>query len=291
MLGSLDQHQVTAVAPGVTLSAQALEQKKAKLLEGLDKAVYVLSWSVRNARSRKNVNALRNYQRKRIQIKRIRAQLSGNTTQDDILPQEEGTEYLDPMCDPYTLVPNALIVEPHQVKDFVRQAIMNEFWTHTVQRPINFPGCRPSVGDRRSHFQPNVLVLACHITANTNPNENKFAVLSNEVPAPQSNDLQRQFQQLQSQMREIQQQLQGHGPQLESRSMHHPEGQYPRIAEPPYRAGGRSKYHASSRYVETPESLAQGEARRHTPSYHPQYDHSTLAPRRRTPPPPTHRSR
>jgi hypothetical protein len=84
--------------------------------------------------------------------------------------------------------------------------------------------------------------------------------------------------------------LQGHGPssQVGDRSRHHTQDQYPRTAGPPPRAGVGARYHAPNRYGGAPESSAQGGARRYAPSYRPQHDRSTLAPRRRSSPPPTH---
>nr|XP_051209213.1 uncharacterized protein LOC127326385 [Lolium perenne] len=117
MLGGLEQLQVTSTPKE---RVQALEHQKVDLLNELDKAAYVLSWSVRNARSRKNANALRNSKRKRSQIKKMRAQLSHAVTQADMPLQEEGSEYPDPVVEPYMVFPNPLITQPHELKESVR---------------------------------------------------------------------------------------------------------------------------------------------------------------------------
>jgi hypothetical protein len=142
MLTNFGQLRVKTATPGSCLSIKDLESQKAELLERLDKAAYVLSWSVRNARSKKNANALRNYKRKRGQIKKIRAQLSNTATQTEMSLPEEGSQYPDPVAEHYNLSPNPLMTRPHQLKEFVRQTLMNEFWTRIARRPMNFPGCR-----------------------------------------------------------------------------------------------------------------------------------------------------
>jgi hypothetical protein len=49
-------------------------------------------------------------------------------------------------------------------------------------------------------------------------------------------------------------------------------------------AGGRSMYPSHGYSSHKAESLRQGSARYHNPSYRPQYDRRTLAPRRGSPP-------
>jgi hypothetical protein len=177
--------------------SSAVESTKTKLLEGLDMAAYRLSWSVRNARYNKNANALRNYRRKRSNIKKLHAQLSDAMLKTDAPSLHDEEEYLDPINEPYVLSPAKWITRPRRMKELVRQAIMNEFWTRTLKRVATFPGCDPSIDNVLNHFNPAVLVSACHITAGDEKSENKFNVLSNEAPAPRSNDVQHQLQQLQ----------------------------------------------------------------------------------------------
>ena len=95
-------------------------------------ATYRLSWSVRNARSNKIANSLRNYRRKRSQIKKLHAQLSDDFAETDTSSLEDETKYPDRVNEPYVLSPIQWIARPHWMKELVRQAIMNEFWTCTL---------------------------------------------------------------------------------------------------------------------------------------------------------------
>jgi hypothetical protein len=220
---------------------------KTKLLEGLDIAAYRLSWSVRNARSKKNANALRNYRRKRTNLKKLHARLSSGILSSDAPPHYNDEEYLHPVNEPYILSPSQWITRPRRKKELVRQAIMNEFWTRTLKRVATFPGCDPSIDNELNHFNPSVLVSACHIMAGNDKNENKFDVLSNEVPAPRSNDMQRQLQQLQYHLRTLQQQVHGREPpsQHGGTSGHHaPLQQQVHGREPLSQHGGTSRQHA-----------------------------------------------
>ena len=70
-------------------SPKAAQPAEAKVLEALNDAAYHLSWSVSNARSRNNENALRNYRRKRSQVKRLHADLSARVSQNTSLEEKK----------------------------------------------------------------------------------------------------------------------------------------------------------------------------------------------------------
>jgi hypothetical protein len=61
--------------PEPTVQERNSESPEIKALEALNDASYSLSWLMRNARSRNNKNALRNYRRKRSNVKKLHAAL------------------------------------------------------------------------------------------------------------------------------------------------------------------------------------------------------------------------
>jgi hypothetical protein len=77
---------------------------------------------------------------------------------------------------------------------------MNEFWSRTLKRAAKFPGCGIVPCNENILLQPPMVVASYHATADSNPEENKYAKLPNEVPAPHTDQFQQQFQQLQAQM-------------------------------------------------------------------------------------------
>jgi hypothetical protein len=274
------------------LHAKQFEQ----VFNDLHNVTYKLSISMHKARSSGNANTARNYRRKRRQVKGLCAALTNRVIQDTRSEEEpHGSVYLDPVETPYVLSVKA--ERPHELKQLIRDAIMNEFWTRTMNRPAHFPGCKPL-----PLLQSTMLVSVNHITTNDNT-KNRFATLPNEVPTPHSDDLQRQFQQLQAQMMQLQQQLQGHeegthaggrpscshvNEHARSRPIHshenehyiHAGGRPSRPYENYTRTGGGSMHRTRDRYHEEPESSRQTNMRQHIPSYRPQYDQRTLAPRR-----------
>jgi hypothetical protein len=188
-------------------SPKDAQPAEAKVVEALNDAAYHLSWSVSKAQSRNNENDLRNYWRKRGQVKRLHADLSTRVSQNMSLEEEKiGSKYLDPISERYVLSVEAKW--PDTVKSLVRQSIMNEFWSRTLKRAAKFPRCSQSARTENSLLRPSVIVSVCHTTAGDESEENKFAGLPNEVSAPHTNQLQQQFQQLQAQMRQLQRQLQ-----------------------------------------------------------------------------------
>jgi hypothetical protein len=158
------------------------------VLNSLHKVAYKLSLSVRKARSSGKANTAHNYRRKRSQVKGLFSALSGRIIPNKSSDEEEPYDsvYSDPMDTPYVLSTQSK--RPYELKRFIRNAIMNEFWTRTMRRPTHFPGCKPHMSS-----QPTVLVSVNHITTNDDA-KNKFTALPNEVPAPHSNDLQQQLQ-------------------------------------------------------------------------------------------------
>jgi hypothetical protein len=169
---------------------------------------------------------------------------------------------------------------PYELKRLIRNAIINEFWTRTMRRPVRFPGCKPLIVS-----QPAMLVSVNHITTEDNT-KNKFATLSSEAPTPHSDQLQQQFQQLQAQMRQLEQQLH------DRESITHTEGGPIRRSpgRPSHESerytpvGGRFVYQSHCRSSHKAESSRQGSARYHNSSCPPQYDRRTLAPHRGSPP-------
>jgi hypothetical protein len=93
---------------------------------------------------------------------------------------------------------------PYELEGLIRNVSMNEFWTRTMRHPAHFPGCKSLIVS-----QPTMLVLVNRITTDDNT-KNMFAILSSDVPAPYSEDLQCQFQQLHAQMRQLEQKLHDH---------------------------------------------------------------------------------
>jgi hypothetical protein len=173
------------------------------VLNSLHKVAYKLSLSVCKAQSSGKANTAHNYRRKRSQVKGLFSALSDRVIPNKSSDEEEthGSVYSDPVDNPYVLSTQSK--RPYELKRLIRNAIMNEFWTRIMICPTHFPGCKPHMSS-----QPTVLVSVNHIMTNDDA-KNKFVALPNEVPAPHSNDLQQQLQQLQAQMRQLQQQLQG----------------------------------------------------------------------------------
>jgi hypothetical protein len=165
-----------------------------EVLDALHNAAYKLSLSVRKAQFSSKGNTMRNYRRKRSQVKGLYIALTNCVIQD--MPRDEEPHsfvYSDPVDTPYVLSVKEKC--PCKLKRLIRNAIMNEFWTRTMRRPTHFSGCKPPMLS-----QPTMLVFVNHIMTDDNT-KNKFATLSSEVPAPHSDQIQQQFQQLQAQMR------------------------------------------------------------------------------------------
>jgi hypothetical protein len=258
------------------------------VLNSLHKVAYKLTLSVRKARSSGKVNIVHNYRRKRSQVKGLFSALSDRIIPNKSSDEEEphGSVYSDPVDTPYVLSTQSK--RPYELKMLIRNAIMNEFWTRTMRRPTHFPGCKPHMSS-----QPTVLISVNHITTNDD-SKNKFATLPNEVPAPHSNDLQQQLQQLQAQMRQLQQQLQGREETTPTggRPNHSFCDQPYRVNEQYARTGGRYVHQPRGRYDHEVESSSrQGSMRYHNLSYHPQYDRRTPSPWRGSPPRPYYNTR
>jgi hypothetical protein len=65
-------------------------------------------------------------------VKKLHAELSAHVIQNTSLEKEKiGSEYSDPITEPYVLSVRAKL--PDEVKDLVRQSIMNGFWTRTLK--------------------------------------------------------------------------------------------------------------------------------------------------------------
>jgi hypothetical protein len=154
-----------------------------EVLDALHNAAYKLSLSMRKALFSSKANTVRNYRRKRSQVKGLYAALTDRVAQDTSSDQEShGFVYLDPVDTLYML--SMKEKRPYELKRLIRNAIMNEFWTHTMRRPAHFPDCKPLIMS-----QPAMLVSVNHITTEDNT-KNKFATLSSEVLAPHSDQLQ-----------------------------------------------------------------------------------------------------
>jgi hypothetical protein len=99
------------------------------VLEALNDASYSLSWSMCNACSRNNKNTLRNYRRKRSDIEKLHVEISAHVVRSTTLKQKSHvSKFIDVVREPYMLFVKAK--RPNELKKLVRQAIMNEFWTH-----------------------------------------------------------------------------------------------------------------------------------------------------------------
>jgi hypothetical protein len=160
-----------------------------EVLDALHNAAYKLSLSMRKALFSGKANTARNYRRKRSQVKGLYAALTDRIAQDTSSDEESyGFVYSDPVDTLYVL--SMKEKRTYELKRLIRNAIMNEFWTRTMRRPTHFPSCKPPIMS-----QPAMLVLINHISTKDNT-KNKFATLSSESPAPHSDQLQQQFQQL-----------------------------------------------------------------------------------------------
>ena len=123
--------------------------QESEVLDALHNAAYKLTLSVRKARFSGNTNTMRNYKRKRSQIKKLHAALANRVIRDTSDDQElRGSEHSGPVDTPYSLSVKAK--HPHELKRLIRKAIMNEFWTRTMKRPTHFPGCGPSMTTGRN---------------------------------------------------------------------------------------------------------------------------------------------
>ena len=192
-----------------------------------------------------------------------------------------GSKYLDPISEPYVLSVEAK--RPDEVKSLVRQSIINEFWSRNLKRAAKFPGCSQSARTRNSFLRLSVIVSVCHTTAGDKPEENKFAGLPNEVPAPHTNQLQLQFQQLQAQMRQLQWQLQDRPAHTGCMSRNTSPRRNSQVPNPFARARGRFNYQGPNHYNNAPESARQASNRHQAASYRPQYNQRTLALQKNSP--------
>jgi len=102
------------------------QRGEAEVLDALHKASYKLSLSVRKARSNGDINTVRNYRRKRSQVKRLYAALTDRVAQYTIDGDEpHGSDFPDPVDTPYVL--SLKEKRPHELKKLIREAIMNQF--------------------------------------------------------------------------------------------------------------------------------------------------------------------
>jgi hypothetical protein len=117
------------------------------VLNSLHKVAYKMTLSVHKARSSGKANTARNYRRKQSQVKGLFSALSDRVIPNKSSDEEEphGSVYSDPVDTPYVL--STQLKRPYELKRLIRNAIMNEFWTHTMRRPTHFPGytCHPSL--------------------------------------------------------------------------------------------------------------------------------------------------
>jgi hypothetical protein len=120
---------------------------------------------------------VRNYRRKRSQVKGLYATLTDRVAQDTSSDEEPHcVVYSDPVDTPYVL--SMKEKHPYELNGLIRNAIMNEFWTRTMRCSAHFPGCKPLMLS-----QPAMLVSINHIMTDDNT-KNMFAALSSEVSAP-----------------------------------------------------------------------------------------------------------
>jgi hypothetical protein len=167
----------------------AKQESETKVLDSLNNAAYKLSLSVCKARSVGNTHAMRNYRRKKSQIRKLYTALSDRATRDASLEEEShGPEYPDPVNVPYEL--SLKVESSYELKKRLKEAIMNEFWARTMKHPAHFPCCKSAMTNGRIPLQPVMLVSVNHITTGDNVGPNKFATLPSEVPAPHSDQLQ-----------------------------------------------------------------------------------------------------
>jgi hypothetical protein len=178
------------------------EPTEIKVLEALNDASYSLSGSMRIARSRSNKNALRNYRRKRSNVKKLHAEVGARVAKSMTPTQNScASEFPDVVKETYVLSVKA--EKPNDLRKLIRQAIMDEFWTRTLKRPAKFPGCGTLTRPENNFLHSPTLVSSYHITADSGLEENKSAAIANGVPtpvanAPHADELQQQFQQLQA---------------------------------------------------------------------------------------------
>jgi hypothetical protein len=94
--------------PELTATTQVRNSQPAEIqaLEALNDASYSLSWSMRTARSRNKKNALRNYRRKRSNVKKLHVELSARVVRSTALkPMPHVPEFQDVVKEPYILWP------------------------------------------------------------------------------------------------------------------------------------------------------------------------------------------
>ncbi|KAM0901363.1 hypothetical protein ACQ4PT_020050 [Festuca glaucescens] len=252
--------RATTSTPPPALPAPTTGRTEVELLEGLEAASYNLRRLMASARLSDSPHPLRNYRRKYRKVQNLQQQISSRIAQCAV-PEEDWSldakdladkvfTYANTLTPPYNLFPDEWANEPLKVKEMVRRTIMKEFWKRRSRKEPILPGPTVSINIedcRRGTWAP------CLHTSTADgrslPNDNRFSVLRSEAPAPRNEDLRREFRQLQDQMDNIQRRLRDQGVPHTS----------------PTQAGGRMT--------------------RQVPSYRPQHERRTLAPRR--PPSPT----
>lgn len=243
------------------LPTPTVQHTEVELLEALEAVSDNLRRHISHARRANSPHPLRNYRRKYRKVQRLHQLVSSRIAQSSV-PEEDWSldtsvlikkvfkfpSILEP---PYDLFPDEWACEPTKIKEKVRRAIMKEYWKRRDREHLVLPGSTISFDyNTYTPRQQSTWESCLHLSAvggSSDYNNNRFAVLRSEAPAPRGEDLRQELRELQDRMAQLGRRLQDH--------------EAPRSSST--QAGGRS--------------------RRYQPSYRPQHDRRTLAPRRTLP--------
>jgi len=151
---------------------------------------------------------------------------------------------------PYNLFPDDWAYELTKVKELVRHTIMREYWKRHRSNKQHYITVPTTVFNNTIPIQPTGWVSCLHTTMTSDApssNANRFAPLQAQETTPRNEDVQEELRRLQDQVAQLGRRLHG----------------APESSSAQFRSG----------------------VDRRAPTYRPQHEHLSLAPRRRTRPP------
>lgn len=199
------------------LPTPTVQHTEVELLEPLEAVSDNLRRHISHARRANSPHPLRNYRRKYRKVQRLHQLVSSRIAQSSV-PEEDWSldtsvlikkvfkfpSILEP---PYDLFPDEWACEPTKIKEKVRRAIMKEYWKRRDREHLVLPGSTISFDyNTYTPRQQSTWESCLHLSAvggSSDYNNNRFAVLRSEAPAPRGEDLRQELRKLQDRMAQL----------------------------------------------------------------------------------------
>ncbi|EEC77712.1 hypothetical protein OsI_16794 [Oryza sativa Indica Group] len=180
-----------------------VQHMKVELPEALEAVSDNLRRHISHARHMDSPHPLCNYRRKHHKSSVPEEDWSLNTS----ILIGKVCKYPNILEPPYDLFPDEWAREPTKIKEKVRRAIMKEYWKRRYGEHILLPGpavsldCSTYAPRQQSTWEPCLHLSA--VGGSSDYNNNRFAVLRPEAPAPRSEDLRQELRELQDRMAQL----------------------------------------------------------------------------------------